>query len=59
MIWILRSAEIIYLFKFMLRINFFLIGRILFIVWNISLEVIFIGGVDNMRLWSVKLGYVV
>nr|XP_022336993.1 U3 small nucleolar RNA-associated protein 4 homolog [Crassostrea virginica] len=34
-------------------------GRILSIAWNTSLEVILTGGVDNMRLWSVKSGHAV
>lgn len=48
-----------HLFKFMLQTNFFLTGRILSIAWNTSLEVILTGGVDNMRLWSVKSGHAV
>lgn len=59
MTWTSRSAETIYLFKFMLQTNFFLTGRILSIAWNTSLEVILTGGVDNMRLWSVKSGHAV
>lgn len=59
MTWTSRSAETIYLFKFMLQTYFFLTGRILSIAWNTSLEVILTGGVDNMRLWSVKSGHAV
>lgn len=41
------------------KLIFFLTGRILSIAWNTSLEVILTGGVDNMRLWSVKSGHAV
>lgn len=55
----LGHQEVRKLFKFMLQTNFFLTGRILSIAWNTSLEVILTGGVDNMRLWSVKSGHAV
>ena len=35
---------------------YFIIGRIISISWHPTEEVIVTGGIDNVRLWSVKSG---